>query len=527
MLIDGEKWACEACVRGHRVSSCHHSDRPLTHINKKGRPVSQCAHCRGLRKSRTTHTKCECGDKKKSHKHDSDPHFFDRRDLKQDFHAKCGCCHGQRCTCALKKEPHLDPVPETGLPPPPHSVLSEPPKKPQLTSTKSESTLTIFRDGHHKPAHKHNDMAHKCGLPYTIPRSHTIHATSDVARRSVDQLPLSQAALMGDTFSSHPIFDHAPDGLPRRVKSEHGSPESAPIMPADDPTVVPPLDLSSFFPPAAPSLDHTPSDGHPSEPPRVSMGKSSVDPIVTSVPPLDVSPYSTFPNSNPSPVNCLPFQDPYKDPYFTSPDTEVPQHSTAFSAPPVDWSSFPLYSSDVPAPSTQAPSYASFDYNSMGPNFAAPSSSGDISEVEDFAPLPGLGTAGSELHSASESSDIDQYRISSASSYNGLPQVQLLSSNQLESINIDDFLKSANESTAALEHQLQANLGMDGKALSQEPYELAEAPGFKPMETPAGLPITTSPTDPVWAAGLFEPGPPPLDENNANDDRGYFSSWGQ
>lgn len=25
MLIDGEKWACEACVRGHRVSSCHHS----------------------------------------------------------------------------------------------------------------------------------------------------------------------------------------------------------------------------------------------------------------------------------------------------------------------------------------------------------------------------------------------------------------------------------------------------------------------------------------------------------------------
>ena len=25
MLINGEKFACEACVRGHRVSSCHHS----------------------------------------------------------------------------------------------------------------------------------------------------------------------------------------------------------------------------------------------------------------------------------------------------------------------------------------------------------------------------------------------------------------------------------------------------------------------------------------------------------------------
>lgn len=25
MLIDGEKWACEACVRGHRVTTCKHN----------------------------------------------------------------------------------------------------------------------------------------------------------------------------------------------------------------------------------------------------------------------------------------------------------------------------------------------------------------------------------------------------------------------------------------------------------------------------------------------------------------------
>lgn len=37
MLIKGEKWACEACVRGHRVSNCQHADRPLQHINKKVR----------------------------------------------------------------------------------------------------------------------------------------------------------------------------------------------------------------------------------------------------------------------------------------------------------------------------------------------------------------------------------------------------------------------------------------------------------------------------------------------------------
>lgn len=27
MLIDGEKYACEACVRGHRVSNCQHSGK--------------------------------------------------------------------------------------------------------------------------------------------------------------------------------------------------------------------------------------------------------------------------------------------------------------------------------------------------------------------------------------------------------------------------------------------------------------------------------------------------------------------
>jgi len=99
MLINGEKFACEACVRGHRVSSCHHQgmcaraerrprpsapftfglltavpllDRPLVHVNKKGRPVSQCQHCRGLRKARSQHVKCECHDK--AHSKDDCPH---------------------------------------------------------------------------------------------------------------------------------------------------------------------------------------------------------------------------------------------------------------------------------------------------------------------------------------------------------------------------------------------------------------------------------------------------------------------
>ncbi|KAJ5115211.1 hypothetical protein NUU61_000970 [Penicillium alfredii] len=45
MLIDGHKCACEACIRGHRVTSCKHYDRPLIRIKRKGRPFATCSIC--------------------------------------------------------------------------------------------------------------------------------------------------------------------------------------------------------------------------------------------------------------------------------------------------------------------------------------------------------------------------------------------------------------------------------------------------------------------------------------------------
>ncbi|KIM84696.1 hypothetical protein PILCRDRAFT_33349, partial [Piloderma croceum F 1598] len=50
----------ESCIKGHRSSSCKHSDRPLFEIKKKGRPVSQCEKCRKLRQSKRVHSKCLC-----------------------------------------------------------------------------------------------------------------------------------------------------------------------------------------------------------------------------------------------------------------------------------------------------------------------------------------------------------------------------------------------------------------------------------------------------------------------------------
>jgi hypothetical protein len=50
----------ETCIKGHRSSTCKHTDRALFEIKKKGRPVTQCEHCRELRKTKQVHVKCIC-----------------------------------------------------------------------------------------------------------------------------------------------------------------------------------------------------------------------------------------------------------------------------------------------------------------------------------------------------------------------------------------------------------------------------------------------------------------------------------
>ena len=377
-----------------------------------------------------------------------------------DGRPRCACAHGQRCICALKKEHHLDTVPETGLPPAQPLVVEV--KKPRLTSTKSESTLTIFRDGYHKPVHKHNDMAHKCGLPYTIPRSHSLHSMSEIAQRSADHLPLQS-----NTVELPLSFEALPSAPTRLVKSEHGSPERAPL----------------------PILEQ----------------------INTQIPPLDISSFSPFGTTTDSPLNSI-FPDQYQDPWFASPDTDVSLNSAGLSAPPVDWSSLPLCSSGVPASaSSQPPSYTSLDYGNNNFNYSglAASSSGEISEVEDFGPLPSLSASSSndlhDFHSVSDGSDVDHIRLSSASSFMGLPHTQLLSSNNLESINIDVFLQSANDSTIALEQHLHATIGMESKPIpASHGYNARPAQTYgasEPVSAPMnGLP----PNDMIWPPSLFD-----------------------
>ena len=71
---------------------------------------------------------------------------------------------------------------------PPHG----PAVKPRLETTRSDGSITVFQNGHHKPVHRKNHLAHECGMPYKVPmsRAHTDQNVSAKARRSVDSLAL-------------------------------------------------------------------------------------------------------------------------------------------------------------------------------------------------------------------------------------------------------------------------------------------------------------------------------------------------
>ncbi|GAA6037749.1 hypothetical protein JCM8097_002322 [Rhodosporidiobolus ruineniae] len=58
MLIEGVKYACEACIKGHRQAHCAHADRPLREIQKRGRPATACEECREARKKNNCHRTC-------------------------------------------------------------------------------------------------------------------------------------------------------------------------------------------------------------------------------------------------------------------------------------------------------------------------------------------------------------------------------------------------------------------------------------------------------------------------------------
>jgi hypothetical protein len=217
-------------------------DRDLILVPKKGRPVTQCQHCRQERKKRSAHVRCECGEADKPHhpkekcihlreaeeKAKANGFFEDHHDEKDPSHLAavteeqdCCCPHGGKCTCALlKKEDDFGGSPPHGKP----AV-----QKPRLESHKSESAITVFANGHHKPVHRKNHAAHECGMPYKMPmpRHKQDPSASRIARRSMDNLSLNTQNMVNiPSANPTPLFPAAR----RMSKSEQTSPRLRPSL---------------------------------------------------------------------------------------------------------------------------------------------------------------------------------------------------------------------------------------------------------------------------------------------------------
>lgn len=384
MLIDGEKWACDACIRGHRVSSCQHTDRPLSHINRKGRPVSQCPHCRGLRKARANHVKCECGAKPHS-KADCKKKEPKKDSKSADEAAKskqCCCSHGGRCTCSGKRDSALPAVPETG--PVPSTKPTLPALKTPLNPLKPDVSGSPYRHKTRKEASRHSH-------PYSIPRSHTIHSFSDQHNHSTDSLPLPGTA---PDPSPSPFHNPGPtDPLPlRRAVSEHGSP-----MPFDDlGPQVPPIDMPYQFSQTA-------------SPASMSFAPQSTG-----------SAYNSDIDSLFEPANL---------------------------SGPVDWSTFDICSPDAVTTSafSQPASFTSYDFNNFTHPGLSRSNSGEMSETGDISPIagismpPGTQFQGYDVGSLPEFSDAEPFSFAPPSAC--LPDMQppLIASTNADALDLDFF----------------------------------------------------------------------------------------
>ena len=225
----------EVCLRHIIPANCL-SDRELTLVPKKGRPVTQCQHCRVERKKRSAHVKCDCGETDKPH-HPKEKciHLREAEErVKLGYHddhtvehdssylaavaEEQGCCchHGGKCTCAiLKKETGDDVTAPLG-----------PAVKPRLEKTTSEGATTVFTNGHHKPVHRKNYAAHECGLPYKLPmpRSNPEDNVFAAAHRSVDSLALDNNT-MHQPSAFTPQTSAPFNNQRRRSKSEQPSPK--------------------------------------------------------------------------------------------------------------------------------------------------------------------------------------------------------------------------------------------------------------------------------------------------------------
>ena len=268
------------------------------------------------------------------------------------------------------------------LPPAPQEVVRAV-SKPRLMSIHSESSLTTFANGHHKPSHKHHGSIHGSS-PYTIPAiGHTGHNFGEHTGTIKTGPPVPAAASMA-----------------RRIKSEQSSPDLR-IYPA---LKMPTSGISQ--------LDLTPQQHQPV--PARAPHKSSMHRTNAS---------GSFSNLNINTNAHYPLSNDY--PEMLSAESEYQFSPGIYPSPASGWNTYlPTSFEDLASADRRYDN--SFMYPSAAsqvpppPPVAASSVSGDDPEDAVYSrPSPPYGFGGSAPLSSnsSELADSDNYHLSAASSY--------------------------------------------------------------------------------------------------------------
>jgi len=233
VIIEGKKFACGACIKGHRSTRCTHSDRTLLEIGKKGRPPTQCTHCRELRKTSRVHSKCMCGDR---------PTQTTRRlrvlpngtsslleqdqsetiDLVNQILNPCTCSYGGKCCCAAPAHPTVgtrarNPKKKPSNSDTPSSTATERPAtdSPPIQSSsapnccaRSASIEPTNLDSPSGPSRSFPSAAPAVFHPYTPLNTLPLPATSSAPLSHPS--PLANSTLNSSSTQSHSNLDSPP-----------------------------------------------------------------------------------------------------------------------------------------------------------------------------------------------------------------------------------------------------------------------------------------------------------------------------
>ena len=417
----------------------------------------------------------------------------------------CGCNHGGKCTCALKREQVLEAVSAAGgLDAMAAKPIRRPATRPRrsMTAPSNGSLAVMTSHSLSKKAgvskHRHQ-MSHSCGVPYPIPYRHHLHDRPDHLRMPIEERPATPASEVANSPAHEPLALTLALADRRQVRSEHGSPHlcMSPDVDRHDRGPLPPLDLSF-------------SNFHPSATARSS---SSV---------YDMAGATSAAGSGAWTPNSV------VDPYFcATPDSERPMFSAGLDPPSVDWAAFdlpgPAGYTNIPSPShgPRPTSYSSFDLNHVGGVGSVYAASTTASDTDD---LGALGVP-SPLHppslvfnhfpsDTSDACESESYRLSaSSSSIRAVPQLSLLSSGNIDTMGIEEFLAGA--ATPMSPSDAVSEAGGVNAAVAFANYQAMHEPSkLAPTSVPAhekrySLPVAT-PADVMHSLWGPPPPPPPI-----------------